>query len=176
MQGVFHDSATDHDISMAAASVLDKCVFRIGARRRTNKPIGGYLGSVGSCFVFFFLFFTPVLLFLAVIPRGTYFRLTRLLLSGKNAGLAIRVSSYEPNVHCASYPGYSKEETACSKLLGTLQVATGPYVFAREKTAGKRTVIIPPGGKKIASGTHCILFLAFSCVRKSCALSVLVPR
>ena len=51
MQEVVQDAATNNEISMAAKSVLDKCVFREGARQAFRPPIGGYMGHVGQCFV-----------------------------------------------------------------------------------------------------------------------------
>lgn len=160
MKGAIHDIATDNEISVAAASVLDKCVFRYGARHEHNVPIGGYRGYIGSYYTF-----------LAPGNRQVLFRLTRLLLLGRKAGLAIKISSYKPNVHCAFYSDYNREGTGCSKLLGVLSVGGGPYVFARQKITGERNVIIPPGGKKIESGEHCILFCPLLHTR-TCALSL----
>lgn len=49
MNEAIHDTATNHEISVAAKSVLDKCVFRDGTKAAGHIAIGGYLAHVGQC-------------------------------------------------------------------------------------------------------------------------------
>ena len=41
------DTATNHDISTAAKSVLDKCVFRDVTRKIAYESVGGIQSGVG---------------------------------------------------------------------------------------------------------------------------------
>ena len=47
MQNFDSDTATNHDISTAAKSVLDKCVFRDVTRTRVHESVGGIQNGVG---------------------------------------------------------------------------------------------------------------------------------
>lgn len=114
MSRVFHDTATNHEISAAAKLILDKCVFR-DPRRRGNVPIGGYLPYVGN-----------------------------------HRGLSVRVSSYSPDVRC-TFDSKHEDENVCSKLLGILPISTYTFLFTREKKTEAKSVIIPPGGKKMSN-------------------------
>ena len=42
------DTATNHEISAAAKSILDKCVLRDEPKKQGNTPIGGYRNYIGQ--------------------------------------------------------------------------------------------------------------------------------
>lgn len=155
MQYIVHDTATNHDISAAAKSVLDKCVFRDGAKTVGNIPIGGSLGYVGQYSVFFTRQNREVLFLLFFFFSFTDSLLAFTIL-GRRHGLSVRVTSYSPEVKCDTGTGH-EDERACLNLVGILPVGLSRFVFTREKTTGEKSVIIPSGGRNIASGTHSLL-------------------
>lgn len=48
MKKVVLDTATNHEISAAAKSILDRCVLRDESKKHGNTPIGGYLNYIGQ--------------------------------------------------------------------------------------------------------------------------------
>ena len=48
MNKVVLDTATNHEMSAAAESVLDKCVLRDEHKKQGNTPIGGYRNYIGQ--------------------------------------------------------------------------------------------------------------------------------
>ena len=47
MHSVVHDTASNHDISVAAKVVLDQCVFAETRRQKLRISVGGLIGNVG---------------------------------------------------------------------------------------------------------------------------------
>ena len=90
---------------------------------------------------------------------------------GDHAGLKIKVSSYSADVTCTSEAGH--DEKACSKLLGTLPIAIRTFFFTKTPLPGKKTVIIPSGGRKISNGTHAILYALLKLLQNGLLLCVL---
>ena len=59
-----------------------------------------------------------------------------------HAGLAVKVSLYDPDVECVSDPKYD-DEAACSNLIGTLHTNSFSYLFTHDIQSSERKVVIP---------------------------------
>lgn len=80
-------------------------------------------------------------------------QLIRSCFLGNHRGLSVRVSSYSPDVRC-TFDSKHEDENVCSKLLGILPISTYTFLFTREKKTEAKSVIVPPGGKKMSNGAH----------------------
>ena len=61
MYHAWKDDASDHDISVAAKSILDTCVLRDATKKVGNMPIGGIRGYVGQYYDYLTHYYEKIL-------------------------------------------------------------------------------------------------------------------